>query len=177
MSETLLKHSRMPRKQNGLPKLRERNLSIARRPLGQIDAEERKKIATEVLDRYIGGEQVAAMAEEYNTSDVTIYALLLREREQDWADIQTARALARLERNQNALAVAEDALSLARARELVRSAQWELERLLRRLYGQEQNVNINVSVDRGDRLRRAWERVIDVGSQPTASLPVDVAKS
>lgn len=160
------KHSRTPRiKPSTSPRLVERKLSIAKRPLGQISQEERTKIATEVLDRYIGGEQVAAMAEEYNTSDVTIYALILREHEDAWVDIQRARALARLERAQTGLEVAQDALSLARAREQVRSAQWELERLLKRLYGQEQNINININSDLGDKLRRARERVIDVPAQ------------
>jgi hypothetical protein len=79
------------------------------------------------------------MASEYETSDVTLYALLLREHESDWKDIQEARALARLERSQNALRTAPDALSLARTREEVRSAQWELERLCRRLYGEDRS--------------------------------------
>lgn len=160
MSEVLLKHSRMPRKQTGLKPI-SRTYSIAKRPLGNISQEERTRIATEVLDRYIGGEQVAAMASEYGTSDVTIYAIILREHEDAWVDIQRARALARLERAQGDLEVAADALSLARARELVRSAQWELEKLLRRLYGQEVNVNMNITADLGDRLRRARERVIE----------------
>lgn len=173
----MLKHSRMPRKQNAnSPKPVERKYSVAKRPLSNIPKEERAKIANAVLDRYIGGEQVAAMAAEYNTSDVTIYALILREHEDAWVDIQRARALARLERAQGDLEVAPDALSLARARELVRSAQWELERLLKRLYGQETNVNINIGGDLGDRLRRARERVIDV-SPSTPAQAIDYVDS
>ena len=128
------KHSRLPRK---LQPIERKDLTVAKKPLGNIPAERRAEIADQVLERYIQGEQVAQMAGEYNTSDVTIYALLLRERQEDWVSIQTARALARLERNQNQLEGASDALSLARARESVRSAQWELERLLRRLYGED----------------------------------------
>lgn len=115
-----------------------KELSVAKRPLGNLPAERRAEIADQVLARYMKGEQVANMAAEYDTSDVTIYALILRERQDEWRDIQTARALARLERAQDDLEHAADALSLARARERVRAAQWELERLLRRLYGQEQ---------------------------------------
>ena len=160
MSEVINKHSRMPRKQDPA-RFVPREYSVAKRPLSNISTDERNKIAAQVLDRYIGGEQVAAMAGEYGTSDVTIYAILLREHEEAWVDIQRARALARLERAQGDLEVAPDALSLARAREQVRSAQWELERLLRRLYGQETNVNITIDADLGDRLRRARERTID----------------
>jgi hypothetical protein len=65
---------------------------------------------------------------------------------------------------------APDALSLARAREKVRSAQWELERLLRRLYGQDREINVNVNLDLGDRLRRARERVIDVSTPQKEAL-------
>lgn len=166
MSEVMLKHSRMPRKQSNSPKPVKREYSVAKRPLSNISQEERAGIANAVLDRYIGGEQVAAMAKEYGTSDVTIYAILLREHEDAWVDIQRARALARLERSIGDLEVAQDALSLARARELVRSAQWELERLLKRLYGQDHNVNVTITTDLGDRLRRAKERVIDATVEP-----------
>lgn len=162
MSEVINKHSRMPRK--NAPQLVRRVLSVAKRPMSRIPQEERSRIALEVLDRYIGGEQVAHMAGEYDTSDVTIYAILLREHEDAWVDIQRARALARLERAQGELEVAGDPLSLARAREQVRSAQWELERLLKRLYGQEPNVNINLTGDLGEllraRLERSRERVV-----------------
>ena len=130
--------------------------TVALRPLRHISETERAQIAATVLDRYIAGEQVANIAPEYNTSDVTIYALLLREHQDAWKDIQTARALARLERAQDALATlsdrlgtetAFDALSLARIREQtkllevkVKSAQWELERLLKRLYATAQEI-------------------------------------
>jgi len=177
------KHSRLPRKQTEQPKppAVKKDYSVAKRPLGNIPAERRAEIADQVLSRYMLGEQVANIAPEYGTSDVTIYALLLREHEQAWVDIQQARALARFERCQDELSeskkeveVAQDALSLARAREKARiaesqlkSAQWELERLLKRLYGQDQNITVNINSDLGDRLRRARERVIDAEVVPT----------
>lgn len=131
--------------------------SLAKRPLHQLTEAERATIAHAVLDRYINGEQVADIAPSFDVSDVTIYALLLREHQDAWKDIQTARALARLERAQDALATlsdrldsaetAFDALSLARIREQtkllevkVKSAQWELERLLKRLYATAQEI-------------------------------------
>lgn len=93
------------------------------------------------------------MAVQFSLSDVTCYALLLREHEAEWKEAQKARAMARLERAQHELKTAPDALSLARAREEVRAAQWELERLLRRLYGQDapqqaQAVQININLRR-----------------------------
>lgn len=184
MSEILLKHSRLPRKHTRPPAAR--TLTVSKRPLSHLSAERRAEIAAQVLDRYIAGEQVAEMAHEYECSDVTIYALLLREHESDWKDIQEARALARLERAQYELRTAPDALSLAKSREEVRSAQWELERLCRRLYGEEKQqqvvvapiLNINVS---GTETAAPLENLasharlpVDVQSQQsTAALSVD----
>lgn len=173
-SMVVQKHSRPPRKANPDAKP-PRALTVAKKPLYAIPEEKRGEIARGVLDRYLLGEQVVDIATEVGTSDVTIYALLLREFQDEWRDIQTARALARLEISQDdlnkareAMRVAPDTLSLARERDrarvsemLVRSAQWELERLLKRLYGNDQQVNVAVTVDLGERLRRARERVIE----------------
>ena len=120
----------------------QRKLSVALKPLRFIPEEQRAQIAEETLDRYINGEQVAAIAPDYGISDVTLYALLLRQHESAWKDVQIARALARLETAQQGLEDAPDALSLARSRERVRSAQWELERLFSRLFGQKQEVTV-----------------------------------
>lgn len=144
------------------PKLKTKTgLTVVKNPLSKLSIERRQEIATEVLDSYIQGAQIADIAHKYETSDVTIYALLLREHEQDWADIQRARALARFATSLHEIAVAPDALSLGRARELHKSAQWELERLLDRLYGQKNHVTIETVGDLGDKLRRARERTID----------------
>lgn len=127
----------------GLPKSKypaQLSPAYAKRPVKDLPEAARAAIATEVLSRYLHGELVADMAVEFETSDVTLYALLLRDHEEVWKDAQIARALARLERNQTGLDLADNPLNLARAREQIRSAQWELERLLSRLYGQKQEV-------------------------------------
>lgn len=184
MSAVIQKHSRPPRKANPQAPQPERRLTVAKQPMKALPPERRQEIARQVLDRYLLGEQVADIAIEYETSDVTIYALLLREHETEWKETQTARALAKKERLNKeveeakaAMRAAPDALSLARERDrakaceiLLRSAQWELERLLRRLYGQDTNINIQVNADLGDRLRRARDRVgsevIDINPVP-----------
>lgn len=56
---------------------------------------------------------------------------------------------------------ASDALSLARAREQLRSAQWDLERVFSRIFGPKQELTIELTGDLGERLRRARERVIE----------------
>jgi len=141
------------------------SLTVAKRPLANLPAERRNEIAQVLLIGYNEGKQVADMAPEFGISDVTAYALLLREHEADWREAQKARAMARLERAQHALGTAPDALSLARAREEVRAAQWELERLMRRLYGQDApqqaqavQVNINLRRENATELRVVAER-------------------
>src|SRR5690242_11317908 len=105
------------------------------------------------------------MAPEFGISDVTAYALLLRDHQEEWKEAQRARALARLDRAQNNLKTAPDALSLARAREEVRAAQWELERLLRRLYGQDQPAGLGNAVQININLRREKEtKAVDISA-------------
>jgi hypothetical protein len=58
------------------------------------------------------------------------------------------------------LAEAPDALSLARARELLRSAQYDLT-ALDPDYQPKQHVTVDINVDLGDRLLRAEQRVIE----------------
>ena len=123
---------------------KETTYTCVKRPLRNFPEERRDEIAQDVLHRYQQGEQVSVMAAEYELSDVTLYALLLRDHEEEWKDIQTARALARLERSQQGLDDAGNPLNLARAREQLRGAQWELERLLARLYAQKQEVTHNI---------------------------------
>lgn len=143
-----------------------------KRPLKSIPAERRAQIAHEVLARYIHGEQVAQIAPEFETSDVTIYALLLADHQDEWVKAQTARALARLERSQYQLDIAPDPLSLARAREQLRGAQWELERLLNRLYGPKQEVSVSIKPEFSVMLKDAG-RVIEGESTPVTTLTKD----
>ena len=116
--------------------------SCVKRPLKAIPADRRAEIAQDVLARYLHGELVSEMALEYETSDTTIYALLLRDHEDQWKDIQIARAMARLERSQTGMDLAANPLELARAREQIKAAQWELERLLSRIYGVKQEITV-----------------------------------
>ena len=67
-----------------LPPLQVRKYSVTMRPMRTIPDSERSKIAHEVLDRYINGEQVADIAPDYKVSDVTMYALLIRDHEAAW---------------------------------------------------------------------------------------------
>ena len=62
-----------------------------------------------------------------------------------------------------------DGLELARARELLRSSQWELERLFSRLFGQKQEVNVSGSITIGHALADISQRRLQ--SYPQADTP------
>jgi hypothetical protein len=129
--------------------------SLAKRPMGNLPAERRKEIALELLTGYAEGREVAEMAPDYGVSDVTAYALLIRDHEGEWKQAQESRALANKARASKDLQdlreqlwraeTAHDILSLARIREQVKlaeiqakRAEWELERVMKRIYGQDQ---------------------------------------
>lgn len=147
---------RARRRQNGAA-----HEALSTRPLGALPAERRAEICHEVLTAYAMGKQVRELAPAYGVSDVTLYALLLREQPEQWKAVQTARALARLEHYQHEMQTADDQISLARARELVRAAQFELERLLAKFYGPKQEVthhhrgDLEAAIQAAERRERA----------------------
>ena len=162
MSETLLKHSRVPRKQD--PKALQRlakaktrgQLANAKGALNLLAGLDPQTILSRCLV-----ERTADIAQDLGVHRSALNQWLLQNGEDDWKEVQVARALTRKEMAEDELEAAQDPLSLARAREMLRAAQWDLERVCRRIYGQDQNININVGLDLGERLRRARERVIE----------------
>jgi hypothetical protein len=136
--------------------------SVAKRPLKSLPAEQRQQIALEVLQAYSQGEEVADLAPNYGVSDVTLYALLIRDHEAAWVDAQRSRAVSKRDRTSRDLEelraqlrsatqetedgrkTPHDMLSLARIKEQVKlaeiqakRAEWELERVFKRIYGQD----------------------------------------
>lgn len=98
----------------------------------------------EVIARYFRDETTADIAQTLGVHRSALHQWLIRNCEQDWRDAQVARAITAMEQAKEDLQTASDPLSLARAREALRSAQWELERLFSRLYGQKQEVTHNL---------------------------------
>lgn len=114
-----------------------------------------------VVERYINGEEIAQIAETLDVHPKALnYHLLKPDIVEEWRAAQIAVSLGEYQEAKEVVRAAPDALSLARAREQLRSAQWDLERLFNRLFGPKQEVTV-VTVDLGDRLRRAGERVVE----------------
>lgn len=104
----------------------------------------------QILDSY-HQRTIAEIAAEFGVSDVAIYLKLLREVPEEWKEHQAAKALSEFEAAEQEFRNCGDMLSLARAREAVRSAAWKLERTCRRIYGQQ----IEVKHEVGDNVVKA----------------------
>ena len=128
-----------------------------------------------VIGRYLNGEPSDQIAATYGVTRQGLSFHLRKHAEDDWKEAQIVQALERKDLAEDAIRDANDALSLARAREQLRSAQWELERLFSRLYGPKQELTITDKTDLGDRLRRARERVIE-GESTVIAAPAQPSK-
>jgi hypothetical protein len=124
-----------------------------------------------ILQRYLSDETTKEIAASYGVTRQALGQYLLKVAESEWKEAQVARALARKESAEDDLEDAEktpDMLSLSRARERLKAAQWDLERVCRRIYGQDappQGVNavqININLRREDATIAAHNDVIEV---------------
>jgi hypothetical protein len=130
--------------------------------LANLPAAELSAILDKALQSYGEGESIYRIANGLGVEHTTLYRQLIKHRETDWRDAKVSRALAELESAEDELKTASDALALSRARERCRAAQWQLERLMRRIYGQEQaqsvaSVQININLRRDEQNRVVGE--------------------
>jgi hypothetical protein len=107
-----------------------------------------------VLERYLAEESTTEIAKSLGVTRSGLNYWLLKVAEEEWRSAQVVKALKRKEEAEELMEVASDALTLARAREMLRAAQWDLERVYRRIYGQEapgqgsSMVQINIGIRR-----------------------------
>lgn len=102
-----------------------------------VPQEVRANSLLEVIRRFADGERLADISPSVNLSPSALSMALLEYAEDDWKRAQVARAVAELEKAESTREAATDMLNLARARDAEKSAQWKLERLCRRLFGQD----------------------------------------
>lgn len=93
-----------------------------------------------IIARYLAGETTNQIAASLGVTRQGLGWHLRQHAEEDWKDAQVILALERKDIAEERLESAQDALSLARAREQLRSAQWDLERVLKRIFGPSQEV-------------------------------------
>src|SRR5690349_5298845 len=123
-------------------------------PIASLPEDQRKALLDSVLDRAMQDEKLADIAASLGIAKTSLSQALLRHCEEDWKSVQLARALVALDSADEELDVAPAILAVTRARERLKSAQWKLERLHRRLFGTDQPVNaggavhIHIGIDR-----------------------------
>ena len=100
----------------------------------------------QLLERLRGGETVPQIAAELGVSHVSMYGFLLRNAPEQWQEISAGRALSRLDKAETDLDTAEDQLTVSRARESAKLAQWNLERANRKLYGDSKPDNSGLTI-------------------------------
>lgn len=132
----------------------------AKRPDGQSSTIPAGLDPDHVLELYLTAETTSEIAAQLGVRRHTLVRWLRAQRPEQWKQVQAVRAMCRKDDGENGVAVACDALSLARARELLRAGQWELERLDRD-YAPQQHITLELTGDLGERLMRARERTVE----------------
>lgn len=117
---------------------------IVRKPTQAIAGKLADLKPEHVLPRLLADETQSTIAQQLGVHRSALNHWLLRTIPKEWQAAQVARAMSALEQAKEEMDSALDALSLARARETVKVAQWELERLESRLYGQKQETGLQV---------------------------------
>ena len=83
----------------------------------------------EVLQRYLTESTTSQIAGQYGLSRKALVKWLRSTVPNEWKEIQLLRSHVNLDDGEDAIGLAGDALSLARAREQVKAAQWRLQAL------------------------------------------------
>lgn len=116
-------------------------------PLKDVDPKE-------VLDRYLAGATSPEIAKTLGVTKQALSHWLCNVAETEWKQAQFVKAFNRKEEAEALIDSASNPLDLARARESLRAAQWDLERVCRRIYGQDapaalaNAVQININLKR-----------------------------
>jgi predicted DNA-binding protein YlxM (UPF0122 family) len=121
-----------------------------------------------ILARYLSDESTKEIAKCYGVTRQALGQYLLKHVETEWKEAQVARAIARKEQAEDDMesiglrieGADKDerdrlTLTLSLARERLKAAQWDLERVCRRIYGQDvspdQLGRISITLNIGDK--------------------------
>ena len=133
------------------------NLKGQLNPLKDVDPKD-------VLERYLAEETSVEIAKSYGVTKAALSYFMLKHAEEEWKNAQVTKALIRKEKAEELMESADNPLDLARARELLKAAQWDLERVCRRIYGQDAPAQLSSIVINVGAIRSAQDdtQVIDV---------------
>lgn len=108
----------------------------------------------DILELYLAGQTSPEIAKGLGVTPQALSYWLLSKAEDDWRAAQLVKAITRKDKADELLERADNPLDLTRAREMLRSAQWDLERVCRRIYGQDQPTGVGNAVQININLRR-----------------------
>ena len=122
-----------------------------------------------VLERYLAEETSTQIAASYGVTRAALSFFMLKYAEQEWKDAQVVKAIRKKEEADDLIDSADNPLDLARAREKLKSAQWDLERVCRRIYGQDAPPNM-AAVQININLRNSGVSSSEEQKQPSHTL-------
>lgn len=123
-------------------------------PIAKLDEQGKKELMQLVVQRVVDGERLEDIAKDIGVSRTALNQAILKYDEDGWKSAQVARAVGQLDDVDEELEKAPDMLAIARAEKKMKSAQWKLERLHRRLFGTDIPVDstgkINIQINLGN---------------------------
>jgi hypothetical protein len=126
-----------------------------------------------ILTRSLNGEKLRDIAEEYGVTKQSLQAQIIKHAPDDWRDTQAARSMVAYEEARDQLETEDLGIpDIARINNMVKARQWELERLIPRLYGNKQEVTVTHRSDLAERIQAAERRIIDITPESVDN-PVD----
>lgn len=90
-----------------------------------------------ILAQYVAGQGTEEIAKELSVSRRQLIYALTTKAPESWKEVVTIRAILRAEEAEDEIDNAKDMLALNKAREKLKSAQWNLEKVCRPIYGQD----------------------------------------
>jgi hypothetical protein len=133
----------------------------------------RDKVTAASYTLLASGRTTDEIGAQFNVPGSTVRFWLLNDPQAEEARLSMIEH--ELARTGEQLRVADEPLSLARAREEARYWMWIAERRISRLYGQKQELTVTLKDGWAERLRRARERVIENGSQESVAQTTNAA--
>ena len=128
---------RGPRKRTEPPKTRNVETGLVQAIPDDLDPKQ-------VLDLYLQYPTTSGIAAKLGVRRSSLTLWLRKTCPEDWKNVQIAKALMRKEDADEGIEGASEPMQLARAREMLRSGQWDLERLDSKNYGQKQELTVSV---------------------------------
>lgn len=91
-----------------------------------------------ILDRLLNDESTKDIAASFGVTRSALNYWLIEHCDAEWKASQIIRAVKRKEEAEDDLDTAQDQLTLLKAEKRLKAAQWDLERVCRRIYSQDQ---------------------------------------